>query len=151
GKDIKDTKIITAHIGNGGSITAVKGGKSIDTSMGFTPLAGIMMGTRTGDMDPSVFPYLIANDASLKDAQDVVNMMNKESGLLGVSGLSSDMREIITARDAGDADAALAFEMYVDRIQKFIGQYLAVLNGADAIVFTAGVGENSAPVREGVL
>ena len=132
GKDIKDTKIITAHIGNGGSITAVKGGKSIDTSMGFTPLAGIMMGTRTGDMDPSVFPYLIANDASLKDAQDVVNMMNKESGLFGVSGLSSDMREIITARDAGDADAALAFEMYVDRIQKFIGQYLAVLNGADA-------------------
>lgn len=151
GKDIKDTKIITAHIGNGGSITAVKGGKSIDTSMGFTPLAGIMMGTRTGDMDPSVFPYLIANDDSLKDAQDVVNMMNKESGLFGVSGLSSDMREIITARDAGDTDAALAFEMYVDRIQKFIGQYLAVLNGADAIVFTAGVGENSAPVREGVL
>ena len=103
--------------------------------MGFTPLAG-MMGNPYRRYGPFCFSYLIANDASLKDAQDVVNMMNKESGLLGVSGLSSDMREIITARDAGDADAALAFEMYVDRIQKFIGQYLAVLNAACLIVFT---------------
>jgi acetate kinase len=150
GKDIKDTKIITAHIGNGGSITAVAGGQSVDTSMGFTPLAGIMMGTRTGEMDPSVFPYLIANDPELKDAQAVVDMMNKQSGLLGVSGISSDMREIIEAK-AENADAQLAFEMYTDRIKKFIGQYLAVMNGADAIVFTAGVGENSAPVREAVL
>lgn len=151
GKTIEDTKIITAHIGNGGSITAVKGGQSVDTSMGFTPLAGIMMGTRSGEMDPSVFPYLIANDEKLNDAQAVVDMMNKESGLLGVSGISSDMREIIEARDAGNPDAVLAFEMYVDRIQKYIGQYLAVLNGADAIVFTAGVGENSVPVRDAVL
>ncbi|MCL2858617.1 MAG: acetate kinase [Streptococcaceae bacterium] len=151
GKDIKNTKIITAHIGNGGSITAIDGGKSIDTSMGFTPLAGIMMGTRTGEMDPSVFPYLIDNDPSLKDAQAVVDMMNKESGLLGVSEISSDMREVVDAMETGNADAKLAFEMYTDRIKKFIGQYLAILNGADAIVFTAGVGENSAPVRQAVL
>lgn len=150
GKPIEETKIITAHIGNGASITAIRGGKSVDTSMGFTPLAGVMMGTRTGEMDPSVFPYLIANDPELKDAQAVVDMMNKQSGLLGVSGISSDMREIIDAKDT-NADAKLAFEMYVDRIQKFIGQYLAVLNGADALVFTAGVGENSVPVREAVL
>ena len=150
GKPIEETKIITAHIGNGASITAVKGGESVDTSMGFTPLAGVMMGTRTGEMDPSVFPYLIENDSELKDAQDVVDMMNKESGLYGVSGISSDMRDIIAAKDT-DADAKLAFEMYVDRIQKFIGQYLAVLNGADALVFTAGIGENSVPVREAIL
>lgn len=116
GKPIEETKIITAHIGNGASITAVKGGESVDTSMGFTPLAGVMMGTRTGEMDPSVFPYLIENDSELKDAQDVVDMMNKESGLYGVSGISSDMRDIIAAKDT-DADAKLAFEMYVDRIQ----------------------------------
>ena len=150
GKPIEETKIITAHIGNGASLTAVKGGKSIDTSMGFTPLAGVMMGTRTGEMDPSVFPYLIENDSELKDAQGVVDMMNKESGLYGVSGISSDMRDIIAAKDT-DTDAKLAFEMYVDRIQKFIGQYLAVLNGADALVFTAGIGENSVPVREAIL
>ncbi|MGO2988970.1 acetate kinase [Lactococcus cremoris] len=150
GKPIEETKIITAHIGNGASITAVKGGESVDTSMGFTPLAGVMMGTRTGEMDPSVFPYLIENDSELKDAQAVVDMMNKESGLYGVSGISSDMRDIIAAKDT-DADAKLAFEMYVDRIQKFIGQYLAVLNGADALVFTAGIGENSVPVREAIL
>lgn len=150
GKPIEETKIITAHIGNGASLTAVKGGKSIDTSMGFTPLAGVMMGTRTGEMDPSVFPYLIENDSELKDAQGVVDMMNKESGLYGVSGISSDMRDIIAAKDT-DNDAKLAFEMYVDRIQKFIGQYLAVLNGADALVFTAGIGENSVPVREAIL
>ena len=108
------------------------------------------MGTRTGEMDPSVFPYLIENDSELKDAQGVVDMMNKESGLYGVSGISSDMRDIIAAKDT-NTDAKLAFEMYVDRIQKFIGQYLAVLNGADALVFTAGIGENSVPVREAIL
>ena len=150
GKPIEETKIITAHIGNGASLTAVKGEKSIDTSMGLTPLAGVMMGTRTGEMDPSVFPYLIENDSELKDAQGVVDMMNKESGLYGVSGISSDMRDIIAAKDT-DTDAKLAFEIYVDRIQKFIGQYLAVLNGADALVFTAGIGENSVPVREAIL
>lgn len=150
GKPIEETKIITAHIGNGASITAINGGKSVDTSMGFTPLAGVMMGTRTGEMDPSVFPYLIENDSELKNAQDVVDMMNKKSGLFGVSGISSDMRDIIGAKDE-NPDAQLAFEMYVDRIQKYIGQYLAVLNGADALVFTAGIGENSVPVRAAIL
>ncbi|MEY8514823.1 acetate kinase [Lactococcus taiwanensis] len=150
GKPIEETKIITAHIGNGASITAINGGKSVDTSMGFTPLAGVMMGTRTGEMDPSIFPYLIENDSELKNAQDVVDMMNKKSGLFGVSGISSDMRDIIAAKDE-NPDAQLAFEMYVDRIQKYIGQYLAVLNGADALVFTAGIGENSVPVRGAIL
>lgn len=150
GKPIEETKIITAHIGNGASITAINGGKSVDTSMGFTPLAGVMMGTRTGEMDPSVFPYLIENDSELKNAQDVVDMMNKKSGLFGVSGISSDMRDIIAAKDE-NPDVQLAFEMYVDRIQKYIGQYLAVLNGADALVFTAGIGENSVPVRAAIL
>ena len=151
GKPIEETKIITAHIGNGASLTAVKGGKSIDTSMGFTPLAGVMMGTRTGEMDPSVFPYLIENDSELKDAQGVVDMMNKESGLYGVSGISSDMRDIIAGKNAGDEKCVLAYNLYVDRLRKYIAQYFGVLNGADAIVFTAGIGENSAEVRASVL
>lgn len=150
GKPVEETKIITAHIGNGASVTAVKGGKSVDTSMGFTPLAGLMMGTRTGEMDPSVFPYLIEKDPELKDAQDVVDMMNKEAGVLGVSELSSDMRDVESSM-ATNSKAKLAFDMYVDRAQKFIGQYLAVLNGADAIVFTAGVGENGDDYRAAVM
>ncbi|MFV0556320.1 MAG: acetate kinase [Lactovum sp.] len=150
GKDIKDTKIITAHIGNGASITAVKAGQSVDTSMGFTPLAGLMMGTRTGEMDASVFPYLIEKDPELNNAQDVVDMMNKKSGLLGVSGISSDMRDVESNIET-NPEAKLAFEMYVDRVQKYIGQYLAVLNGADAIVFTAGVGENGNYFRAEVM
>ncbi|GAB2026350.1 acetate kinase [Lactovum odontotermitis] len=150
GKPIEETKIITAHIGNGGSITAVKGGKSVDTSMGFTPLGGIMMGTRSGDLDPSILPFIIERDSELKDAQDAIDMLNKQSGLQGVSGISSDMRDIIDNMDK-DANAKLAFDMYADRVKKFIGQYLAVLNGADALVFTAGVGENSIPFREAVL
>lgn len=151
GKPTEETKIITCHIGNGASITAVKGGKSVDTSMGFTPLGGIMMGTRSGDLDPSVFPYLMTHDPALKTAQDVVDMMNKQSGLTGISELSSDMRDIRDARKEGNPKAMLAFDMYCDRIQKYIGQYLAVLNGADAIVFTAGIGENAEYMREGVL
>lgn len=150
GKPIEETKIITCHIGNGGSITAVKGGKSVDTSMGFTPLGGIMMGTRSGDLDPSILPFIIERDPELKDAQDAIDMLNKQSGLQGVSGISSDMRDIIDNMDK-DANAKLAFDMYADRVKKFIGQYLAVLNGADALVFTAGVGENSIPFREAVL
>lgn len=148
-KPIEETKIITCHIGNGASITAVKGGISIDTSMGFTPLGGIMMGTRSGELDPSVIPFIIERDPDLKDAQEAINIFNKESGLLGVSGISSDMRDIIDNKET-NAAAKLAFEMYIDRVQKYIGQYLAVLNGADALVFTAGVGENSVPFREAV-
>ncbi|MFC4651825.1 acetate kinase [Lactococcus nasutitermitis] len=151
GKPVEETKIITCHIGNGASITAVKGGKSVDTSMGFTPLGGIMMGTRSGELDPSVLPFIIANDPELKDAQDAIDMLNKKSGLAGISEISSDMRDIRDGRKAGNPKAILAFDMYCDRIQKYIGQYLAVLNGADAIVFTAGIGENAEYMREGVL
>lgn len=150
GKPIEETKIITAHIGNGGSITAVEGGKSVDTSMGFTPLGGIMMGTRSGELDPSILPFIIDRDPELKDAQDAIDMLNKQSGLLGISGISSDMRDIIDTKGT-DVNAKLAFDMYVDRVKKYIGQYLAIMNGADALVFTAGVGENSVPFRESVL
>lgn len=148
GKPLEDLKLITAHIGNGASLTAIKGGKSVDTSMGFTPLGGIMMGTRSGDIDASIVPYMIKHDETLSNAQDVVNALNKESGLLGIFEKSSDMRDVVAGYHAGDAKATLAFEMYIDRLQKFIGQYFAVLNGADALIFTAGVGENSDIVRE---
>ncbi|MGT2829061.1 acetate kinase [Streptococcus hillyeri] len=151
GKPVEELKVITAHIGNGVSITAVDGGKSVDTSMGFTPLAGPMMGTRSGDIDPALIPYLVAERPELADAAAVVNALNKESGLLGISGKSSDMRDIIAGYEAGDEDATLAFDMYIDRLKKYISQYFGVLNGADALVFTAGVGENSAPVRQAVV
>ena len=150
GKPLEDLKLITAHIGNGGSLTAIAGGKSIDTSMGFTPLAGIMMGTRTGELDASIIPYIMAK-TGITDVAEVIDVFNKKSGLAGISELSSDMRDIIKSRDAGDEKAALAFDMFVDRIQKYIGQYLAVLNGADAIVFTAGIGENSFEVRKAII
>ena len=150
GKPLEDLKLITAHIGNGGSLTAIAGGKSIDTSMGFTPLAGIMMGTRTGEVDASIIPYIMAK-TGITDVAEVIDVFNKKSGLAGISELSSDMRDIINSRDAGDEKAALAFDMFVDRIQKYIGQYLAVLNGADAIVFTAGIGENSFEVRKAII
>ena len=150
GKPLEDLKLITAHIGNGGSLTAIAGGKSIDTSMGFTPLAGIMMGTRTGELDASIIPYIMAK-TGITDVAEVIDVFNKKSGLAGISELSSDMRDIIKSRDAGDEKAALAFDMFVDRIQKYIGQYLAVLNGADAIVFTAGIGEKSFEVRKAIV
>ncbi|MCJ1994027.1 acetate kinase [Lactococcus piscium] len=150
GKAPEELKLITAHIGNGGSLTAIAGGKSIDTSMGFTPLAGIMMGTRTGELDASIIPYIMAK-TGITDVAEVIDIFNKKSGLAGISELSSDMRDIIKERDAGDEKATLAFDMFVNRIQKYIGQYLAVLNGADAIVFTAGIGENSVDVRKAVI
>ena len=150
-KPVEDTKIITCHIGNGASITAVKGDKSVDTSMGLTPLGGIMMGTRSGDLDPAIIPFLIDREPELADAEKIRNIFNRESGLLGISEKSSDMRDIIEGRDAGDAKCTLAFDMYVDRVKKYIGQYIAVLNGVDAIVFTAGIGENSVPFRQAVL
>jgi acetate kinase len=151
GKDIKDLKLITCHLGNGGSITAIDGGKSVDTSMGFTPLAGIMMGTRSGDIDPSIFPYIIAKDENLITAQDVVDMLNKQSGLLGISEISSDMRDIEKGVKDKNEKAILAYDMFINRIVKYIGQYFAVLNGADAIVFTAGIGENAPGIREQIV
>ena len=151
GKPASDLKLITCHIGNGASITAVNAGKSVDTSMGFTPLGGVMMGTRSGDLDPSILPFIIENDSEIKDAQAAIDMLNKESGLLGVFEKSSDMRDVDAGVQAGDAKAKLAFDLYVDRIQKFIGQYFAVLNGADAVIFTAGVGENAVSFRKAVI
>ena len=151
GRPLEELKLITCHIGNGASITAVKGGQSIDTSMGFTPLAGVMMGTRTGDIDPAIIPYLMEHTEDFKTPDDISRILNRESGLQAVSGLSSDMRDVQNGVNEGNHDAILAFEMYVDRIQKYIGHYLAVLNGADAIIFTAGVGENATLVREKVI
>ncbi|CAM3190743.1 acetate/propionate family kinase [Lactococcus hircilactis] len=150
-KPLESLKLITAHIGNGASISAIDGGKSIDTSMGFTPLGGVMMGTRSGEMDPSVIPFLIENDPELKTAQDVIDLFNHQSGIKGVSEVSSDMRDLEIARDQGDKNAILAYEMFVDRLKKYIAQYFGVLNGADGLIFTAGIGENDRKVREDVV
>ena len=146
GKDIKDLKIITFHIGNGGSITAVDGGKSVDTSMGFTPLAGITMGTRSGDVDPSLLQYIMEKEGLSMD--EMITILNKKSGLLGISGVSSDMRDVEAAAAEGNERAQVALDIYYDRVRKYVGSYLTVLGGADVIVFTAGVGENSASFRE---
>lgn len=151
GKPLEDLKLVTCHVGNGVSITAVDGGKSVDTSMGLTPLGGVMMGTRSGDLDPAIIPFLMDQIPELRDADKIRESFNKESGLIGISGFSSDMRDIESKMFEGDHNATLAFNMFVDRLKKYIGQYVAVLNGVDAIVFTAGIGENSPEVREAVL
>lgn len=148
GKPITELKLITCHIGNGCSCTAVLRGRSFDTSMGMTPLEGLMMGTRSGDIDPAIVPYAMAQEELTLG--EVNSMLNKHSGLLAISGLSSDMREILEASEAGDRNAQLAFEMYEYRLRKYIGAYAAAMNGVDAIVFTAGVGENSAVLRAAV-
>lgn len=148
GRPIEDLKIITCHIGNGASITAVKNGRSIDTSMGMTPLEGLMMGTRSGDLDPAIVPFVM-NKEELT-VNEVNSMLNKHSGLLAISGISSDMREITEGMQNGDANSKLAFDMYEYRLRKYIGSYAAVMNGVDTIVFTAGVGENSVVLREKV-
>ena len=149
GKNIEGLKIITCHLGNGASITAVEGGKAVDTSMGFTPLAGVTMGTRTGDIDASIIPFLMKK-LEINDINEMLNIFQKQSGLLGISGISSDMREIMAAKETNER-AKIAYDIFINRIQKYIGQYIAVMNGVDAIVFTAGIGENSAPVREDVI
>ncbi len=144
--DYSKTKLITAHIGNGGSITAVKDGKSIDTSMGFTPVEGLMMGTRSGDIDLGVVTYLMEKE--FIGTTVTTTLFNKFSGVLGVSGISSDMRDIENAIKEGNERAKLALDMYEYRIKKYIGSYVAVLNGVDVIVFTGGVGENQTGTRE---
>lgn len=151
GEPLEELKLITCHIGNGASITAVDKGLSVDTSMGFTPLGGVMMGTRTGDIDPAIIPYLMQYTDDFNTPEDISRILNRESGLLGVSEKSSDMRDIHAAMRMGDEKAQLANDIFVDRIQKYIGQYLAVLNGADAIIFTAGIGENSVTIRDLVI
>ncbi len=149
GKNIEDLKIITCHIGNGASITAIDGGKVVDTSMGLTPLDGFMMGTRTGTLDPSVVTF-IAEKENLS-SQQLSDLFNKKSGLLGISGVSSDDRDVRQAELDGNPRAILAHEMLVYQIQKFIGSYVASLNGVDAIVFTAGLGEYQFFLRERIL
>lgn len=148
GLDITKQKIVTCHIGNGGSITAVCGGKSIDTSMGLTPTEGLMMGTRSGDVDPGIITYLMLKHNM--SANDVQRMINKESGMAGVTEISSDMREIETAVNEGNERAKMALDMYEQRILKYVGAYAAEMGGLDVIVFTGGVGENQTGVRENV-
>jgi acetate kinase len=147
GRPAAETNLITAHLGNGASITAVRGGHSVDTSMGFSPLSGLMMGTRSGDIDPAIVYFLGAKVGM--SLPEIDALLNKQSGLLGVCG-ASDLRDIEARHAAGDAAATLALEMYTYRIKKFIGSYMAVLGRVDALVFTAGVGENSAFVRRHV-
>ena len=143
GKD--DFKLISCHIGNGGSICAIKDMKCVDTSMGFTPLAGIMMGTRSGDVDPSIIPYVMEKEG--KNASEIIDDLNKKSGLIGLSEFSSDMRDIVSKCEEGDTKAILAKDKYVRRVVDYISQYYVLLEGADIIVFTAGVGENNIPIR----
>ena len=144
----ENTKVIVCHLGNGSSICAVQDGKSVDTSMGLTPLEGLMMGTRSGDLDPAVISYLM--EKKEMSAEQLVNYLNKESGLLGISGISSDLREIIEASSNGDERAMLSIDMKCNRIKKYICSYAGILGGVDAICFTAGIGENANIIREKV-
>ena len=148
GKDIKDLKIITCHLGNGSSITAVENGKSVATSMGLTPLAGTVMGTRCGSIDPAIIKFI----ADQKDItlEEVDNILNKESGVYGISGVSSDFRDLDAAAKSGNERAQLALDMFVYSVRKYIGQYIVQMGGVDAIVFTAGVGENDGKMREAI-
>ena len=148
GLDCSKTKMITAHIGNGASVTAIENGKSVDTSMGFTPIEGLMMGTRSGDVDLGVVTFLMEKERI--GSASVSTLFNKHSGVLGISGLSSDMRDIENAIANGNERAKLALEMYEYRIKKYIGSYIAALNGVDVIVFTGGVGENQTGTRQKV-
>ncbi|QZT35102.1 acetate kinase [Caldalkalibacillus thermarum TA2.A1] len=147
---LEELRLISCHLGNGASIAAVMHGKSIDTSMGFTPLAGVAMGTRSGNIDPALIPYIMKKTG--KSADEVVfDVLNKKSGLLGISGISSDLREIEEEAQNGNPRAELALEVFAGRIHKYIGSYAARMSGVDAIIFTAGIGENSPVIREKVL
>jgi len=149
-KDINDCNIITIHLGNGASVTAIRNGKSVDTSMGFTPLEGLIMGTRCGDVDPGVL-FHISKMEGLKDEDEMNTYFNKQCGMLGITGKTSDMRDIEDWALEGDKDMKLALDIYCYKIKKYVGSYMAVLNRVDAIVFTGGVGENSDVTREWVL
>ncbi|MDU1043829.1 acetate kinase [Peptoniphilus rhinitidis] len=149
GKDVNEVNLITCHLGNGSSICAVKNGKSIDTSMGFTPLEGLAMGTRCGDLDPAILPFLMEKENL--SAEELNTLMNKKSGVLGISGVSSDFRDIETARDEGNERAKLALDIFEKRVRGYIGSYMTELDHVDGIVFTAGVGENSVEMRESIV
>ncbi|MDR3584101.1 MAG: acetate kinase [Desulfosporosinus sp.] len=148
GKPAEELKIITCHLGNGSSITAIKGGKSIETSMGFTPLQGLLMGTRSGDLDPAIVTYIMRKENLNSDQID--NFLNKKCGVLGISGVSSDFRDIGEAAEQGNYRAKLALEIFAYQAKKYIGSYAAALNGVDAIIFTAGIGENSYSIRAAI-
>lgn len=145
-RDIKDLNIITCHLGNGASICAIEKGRSVDTSMGFTPLEGLAMGTRTGNIDPAIIPFLV--DKENLSMEEVNNLLNKKSGVLGISGVSSDFRDIEEEAEKGNERAKLALDVFVNRVKKYIGAYTTLMGGVDTIVFTAGIGENSAEIRE---
>jgi acetate kinase len=148
GINIAEARIITCHLGNGSSIAAIRGGRSIDTSMGFTPLEGLMMGTRSGDVDPSIHKFLMENETL--SISEIDNILNKHSGLLGVSGISSDIRDVHAAAENGDRRAKLAIDMFCYRAKKYIGAYAAALGGADVIVFTGGIGEHNPYIRSAI-
>jgi acetate kinase len=148
GKNIEDLKIVTCHLGNGASIAAVENGKCVDTSMGFTPLEGLIMGTRCGDMDPAIVPFIMEKEGL--DAVGLNNLMNKKSGVLGMTGISSDFRDIEDAANNGDEKAITALDAYCKRVKKYIGSYMAEMGGLDVVLFTAGIGENSTLIREQV-
>lgn len=148
GRPPEELRLITCHMGNGASITAVRGGKSVDTSMGFTPLEGVAMGTRSGDLDPAVVTYLMEKENL--GVGEINRILNHESGVLGISGLSSDFRDIERAASEGNERAQLALDLFAYRVKKYIGAYAAVLEGIDGIVFTAGLGENSPAVRSAI-
>ncbi|MBC1211546.1 acetate kinase [Listeria booriae] len=149
GRPVDELRLITCHLGNGASIAAIESGKSMDTSMGFTPLAGVSMGTRSGNIDPALVPFIMEKTG--KSAEQVLDVLNKESGMLGVSGISSDLRDLESEAAKGNDRAELALDVFVDGIHKYIGSYAARMNGVDAIIFTAGIGENSSYIRERVL
>ncbi|WP_332689854.1 acetate kinase [Halalkalibacter lacteus] len=149
GRPLEQLRLLSCHLGNGASIAAIEGGKSIDTSMGFTPLAGVTMGTRSGNIDPALIPYIMEKTG--QNAKEVLDTLNKRSGLLGVSGFSSDLRDIVGEAKGGNERAELALEVFTSRIHKYIGSYAARMSGVDAIIFTAGIGENSDVIRERVL
>lgn len=147
-KPLADLKLISCHLGNGSSITAIRGGKSLETSMGFTPLEGLLMGTRSGDLDPAIVSYIMSKENL--NAEEVNDLLNKRSGVLGVSGVSSDFRDIEAAAEQGNMRAQLALKMFAHDVKKYIGAYAAIMNGVDAVIFTAGLGENSGSMRAAI-
>jgi acetate kinase len=146
GRPLSELKLITCHLGNGASVSAIRYGKCVDTSMGLTPLEGLVMGTRSGDLDPAIISFV--SDKLGTTADEMINVLNKESGILGISGISSDMRDVEAAAAEGNDRAILALKVFAHRVRFYIGAYIAELNGADAIVFTAGIGENGPRMRE---
>lgn len=149
GKPLEDLKIVSCHLGNGASLCAIEGGKSVDTSMGFTPLAGLTMGTRSGDIDVSLLPFLMEKEG-ISDINDMIDVLNKQSGLKGLSGISSDMRDLHSQADQNE-QAAVALRIFENRVIKYIGSYAATMNGVDAIIFTAGIGENDIQTRQNII